>query len=122
MYRYVRIYMRACVCVCVCVCVHIYTYIYVFMYVSTYIYIYYDLTNPPIPSSPCNHMANFFSKYFFYIAREGHPRVPPCNDYFFSLIFPSLYIGTFIKYFFFGTSKTWWRADLRPPSKMLEDM
>ena len=40
----------------------------------TYVHTCYVLTNPPIPSSPCNHMANLH-KLFFCIAREG-PRGP----------------------------------------------
>ena len=48
------------------------------------------LTNPPIPSSPCNHIV-ILRPIFFYIAREL-TQGSPCNVliiYFF--IFPSLY-------------------------------
>ena len=60
-----------CVCVCVCMCVismpwlfaaAYVLHMYVCMYVCTYIY--YVLTNPPIPSSPCNAMGNVFKIFF----------------------------------------------------------
>jgi hypothetical protein len=49
-----------CMYVCVCVC----------MYLCMYVHTYCVLTNPPIPSSPCDHMAK--NKIIsFYITREG---------------------------------------------------
>ena len=47
------------------VCMHVCMYIRTYM---LYVHTCYVLTNPPIPSSPCNHMANLHKK--IYIARE----------------------------------------------------
>jgi len=81
----ISIYKYLCVCVCICMCiymhtcmyVYVYTYVYVCMYVYTYVcmyvctvHTYCVLTNPPIPSLPCDHIAKN-KNTSFYITREG---------------------------------------------------
>jgi hypothetical protein len=99
------------------ICIYIYIYIYAYIYMHIYIYAhtynmyvhtYYVLTNPPIPSSPCNHVAEY-KNICFYITREvtpGHSLVTTLH-----FLCPSLYMGIFYNFFLFFfhviTSKKW---------------
>jgi hypothetical protein len=70
---------------------------YLDVYIYVYVYIYCVLTNPSIPSSPCNHVAKKNLHH-----KRGHPRVPPCKELInIFVICPSLYMGNFYKIFFF---------------------
>ena len=83
------------------------------MYMNIYIA---SLTNPPIPSSPCNHMGNL--KKMFLLHRErGHPKVPPCNHFknLFFFIFPPYMGNIFLVFFPCDYIEKWSRTDLRPP-------
>ena len=73
---YVCMYILMYVCMCVCVC----------MYVCTCIL---RPTEAHPLSLPCKVMRNL-PKIFFYIAKRGMPRVPPCHAR--NFFFPSLYM------------------------------
>jgi hypothetical protein len=84
MYMYVCMHVYACLYACMHACMHACIYVCMYacmhacMYICMYVYVhtYNVLTNPPIPSSLCDYMANLHN--FFYIVREltqGSPLV-----------------------------------------------
>ena len=59
--------------------IRIYVSVYVCMYVCMYVHKFCLQTKPPIPSSPCNHIANLH-KILFLHRERANPRVPPGSD------------------------------------------
>ena len=125
MFMYIRIYVYTYKRSYVCMYIRMYIDTYVCMYLHTYVCTYYVhtcyvLTNPPIQSSPCNHIV-ILRPIFYYIAREptqGSPIVTTFKVIFF--LFFHLFTWDFFTKIIHAI--TWGKSRELIPCKRLKDM